>query len=125
MALLSAWIAPYPISANRYWRKTKTGRVYVSKEAQAFKKQFMPYFSSVYDVLYCDVEVHIKLSPKLNKNGTASKRVLDLDNCIKVTLDALNGVAWADDRQVKKLVVVYGTPVINGSLCVEVYKAEF
>ena len=29
----------------------------------------------------------------------------DVDNCAKAALDALNGVAWADDSQVARLVV--------------------
>ena len=29
----------------------------------------------------------------------------DVDNCAKAALDALNGVAWADDAQVARLVV--------------------
>ena len=35
----------------------------------------------------------------------------DVDNCAKACLDALNGVAWADDSQVARLVVEksYGT----------------
>lgn len=35
----------------------------------------------------------------------------DVDNCAKAALDALNGVAWADDSQVARLVVEksYGT----------------
>ena len=27
----------------------------------------------------------------------------DLDNCLKLTSDALNGIAWVDDKQIKKL----------------------
>jgi Holliday junction resolvase RusA-like endonuclease len=27
----------------------------------------------------------------------------DLDNCLKLTTDALNGIAWVDDRQIKSI----------------------
>lgn len=30
----------------------------------------------------------------------------DLDNYAKTTLDALNGVAWVDDRQITKLTII-------------------
>lgn len=32
-----------------------------------------------------------------------SRRRLDLDNVVKVVLDALNGVVWKDDSQVKRI----------------------
>lgn len=45
----------------------------------------------------------------LRKNGLAKNAPAlprpDLDNCAKACLDALNGVAWADDSQVRRLVV--------------------
>lgn len=49
--------------------------------------------------------------PATHKNKSGLRRnapVLprcDVDNAAKACLDALNGVAWADDRQVGKLVV--------------------
>lgn len=27
----------------------------------------------------------------------------DLDNCLKLTTDALNGIAWVDDKQIKQI----------------------
>ena len=38
------------------------------------------------------------------KNSTALPRQ-DVDNVAKAVLDALTGVAWADDRQVRRLVI--------------------
>ena len=35
-----------------------------------------------------NVQLSIKLLPKLTKKGLASKQCLDLDNCLKVALDA-------------------------------------
>jgi crossover junction endodeoxyribonuclease RusA len=47
---------------------------------------------------------------------------MDLDNCLKVTLDALQGVAYDNDAQIKRIVAEYGNPVINGGVTVEVNK---
>lgn len=50
----------------------------------------------------------------------ASKTVIDLDNCLKVTLDALQGIAYDNDAQIKKLIAEYGNPVINGGVIIKV-----
>lgn len=66
------------------------------------------------------VQVSLVLKPKATKRGT-SKRRIDLDNCAKVALDALNGIAYEDDKQVRRIVVELGEPVKDGGLaiCVE------
>ena len=49
---------------------------------------------------------------------------MNLDNCLKVTFDALNGVVYRDDRQIKRIRnVEYAEPDGVGGLIVEV--AEF
>ena len=50
--------------------------------------------------------------------GQASKVRLDLDNCIKVALDALIGIAYEDDSQVVRLTAEIGEPVEGGGLSV-------
>lgn len=88
---------PYPPSANRYWRKTRTGRVYVSDEAKTFKQE----------VGYCaggqsggpmmgDIRLVIDIY-RPRKSG-------DLSNRIKILEDALNGLAYHDDSQVTEIV---------------------
>jgi crossover junction endodeoxyribonuclease RusA len=49
---------------------------------------------------------------------TASEVVLDLDNALKVTLDSLNGVAWDDDSQVRRISAEYGPACEGGGLTV-------
>jgi Holliday junction resolvase RusA-like endonuclease len=88
---------PYPPSANRYWRKTKHGRVYVSEEAKAYKSNV----ATLGAVKGCrpltgDVAM-ILIVYRPQKSG-------DLSNRIKVLEDALIGVAFADDKQVTQLV---------------------
>ena len=66
-----------------------------------------------------NVQLSIKLLPKLTKNGLPSKVCLDLDNCLKVALDALQGCLYDNDNQVKRILLEYGEPVENGGLSIE------
>lgn len=58
-------------------------------------------------------EVHVLVQTRRRLPGSAPKRVTeqpdtckpDADNILKSVLDALNGVAWRDDRQVTKACV--------------------
>lgn len=114
---------PYPISANRYWR-TFRGMTVVSSEAKAYKQQVAQIAQSSGCLKVSgDVAVYVVLHPKKNKDGSASKTVMDLDNCLKVVLDALQGVAYDNDRQIKQLVAKYGTAVDGGAVLVDVQAA--
>lgn len=42
-------------------------------------------------------------------------RCIDLGNCEKVLSDALNGVAWADDKQLRRIVLTRRTPDEHGA----------
>lgn len=111
---------PYPISANRYWRTFRNMTV-VSKEAQAYKQEVAQRALAAgmaRSGRMCALEV--VLHPKLTKKREASLVCLDLDNCLKVTLDALKGVAYIDDKQVRRIAASYGEPVEGGALTVEV-----
>ena len=111
---------PYPISANRYWRNFR-GRMVVSSEAKAYKKQVIWTFDALgITPASNDVALSIKLHPKLTTKGVASRTLIDLDNCIKVCLDALQGVLYVNDKQVKKLTAEVGEPVLGGGLSVGV-----
>jgi crossover junction endodeoxyribonuclease RusA len=87
---------PVPPSANRYWR-TVQGRVYVSTEARRYR-----------------VDVHLRaLTEGMRKPLTGpvvvsatiyrERKTGDLDNRLKVLLDALKGVAFIDDDQVVEI----------------------
>lgn len=61
---------------------------------------------------------NIKLSVdfyRLKPRDVASRNWGDLDNHIKAVLDALNGIAFVDDRQVTRIVAAkhFGEPHIN------------
>ena len=115
-------ILPYPISTNRYWR-TFRGMTVVSEEAKAYKKQV----AQIAQLSGCikhngNVSIDITLYPKRNKDGSANAKVLDLDNCLKVVLDALQGVAYDNDKQVVALTAKYANePKENGGVkvCIE------
>lgn len=105
---------PYPISANRYWRNRGNVR-YLSKEAKVYKQAVAVNAAGV-KPLDGAVELSVMVLPKQTKSGAASKVCIDLDNSLKVLIDALNGIAYQDDKQVKRIVAEYGVPVIGGGV---------
>jgi crossover junction endodeoxyribonuclease RusA len=85
---------PEPPSANRYWRIYR-GRAVVSAEAVEYKRVVRDKARAVgHRCFGPDVRVKVMLDwHRQRKSG-------DLDNRIKVALDALRGVLYADDKQV-------------------------
>ena len=88
-------VLPLPPSANRYWRHYN-GRVVVSEAAKTYKAGvwlvaqhagMRPFTGPV------AVRVHVY----------RARKVGDLDNFAKVTLDALQGIAYQDDAQIVEL----------------------
>lgn len=110
----------YPVSANRYWRNFK-GRMVVSAEAMQYKAHIGALWRAMSFPLHeGPVLVELLLHPKTTKAGAESKTRMDLDNCIKVAIDALKGIAFADDKQVRKLEAAISDPVEDGGLSVRV-----
>ena len=112
---------PYPVSANRYWRIWRNKAVR-SAEATAYKS-VVRRIAQEAGVMPSEgsVAVCLRLIPKANKDGSASKTVIDLDNALKVTLDALQGIIYENDKQVRRIVAEYGSePVAGGGLAVEI-----
>lgn len=126
----------YPPSANRY----KLPRIipvrrgsqpaitwYLSKEAKAFKEEVAwrakqagirsPVSGFVRVVLTLiphqpkDVADRARKDPKL---WPLTVQSLDVGNVEKVALDALNGLAWNDDRQIEELIVRRAEPGQQG-----------
>lgn len=100
-------ILPYPVSANRYWRtvvakKQLRALTFVSDEAKAYKQE-VAWRAKAAGVKPISglVELRVRLVPK---NGVC----MDLDNALKVTIDALKGVVYADDSQVYRIVAERG-----------------
>lgn len=93
---------PYPPSTNRYWRfNPKFGSMYVTHEARKYKadleaiarRQLGP--RARFPVYRGPVAVSV-IVYRPAKRG-------DLDNTLKVMLDALRGVAFVDDDQVVRI----------------------
>lgn len=113
---------PYPPALNRYYRNFR-GITVISKKGKDWKKYAaLQAKASGMRIIEGAVSVHLVLHPKTKKNGEASKIRMDLDACAKATLDALNGVAYRDDKQIERLLVELGPPVLDGGLSVSVTK---
>ncbi len=111
---------PYPISANHYkaprifypkGKKKPAIMWYLTKEAEAYKEEvaWLVKASGLRAPFDGRVRVGIELYPhrpldyrdRMRKHGDAwddTVESLDLDNTRKVLLDALNGIAYVDDK---------------------------
>lgn len=111
---------PYPTSANRAWRNWN-GMTVKSKEARVYQREtaVLALQAGLVAPTYGSLWVSIALHPKKPlRASNAPSRSIDLDNACKIALDALNGVAWQDDRQIERLTVERLEPITNGALVV-------
>ena len=86
-------VLPYPISANRYWRHSARG-VFISDEARAYKAEVR---------LRCLKKGIVKLAGFVNVECwlvPKSAVCIDVDNSLKIALDALQGWAYYNDKQI-------------------------
>lgn len=111
---------PYPISINRMYRNFR-GIMVMSKEGREYKEKckHIALLNGI-EKIEGEVKLEITLLPKLTKKGEASKVRIDLDNLCKATLDSMNGVLYEDDKQITKLVLQIGDPVLKGGLIIKV-----
>lgn len=118
MAEATRLVLPYPVSANRYWRSFvpkghRRAIVTLSDEAKAYKAEVRKWclLAGMRQPLEQRVAVEYTLYPKRPQDWARRARKdpdgwadtvqsLDLDNCAKVLLDALKGLAFDDDRRV-------------------------
>lgn len=87
---------PLPPSMNTYWRTTKRGRMHLSHEGRSFKERAS---------LAALAHGVTPISGDVSLTGVVyfKNRRRDLDNAIKPLLDALEGIAFANDRQVRRI----------------------
>lgn len=115
---------PYPPSTNRLWRH-QAGRVMASPEAKAWKHQAAWIARAAgLTPIAGPVAMDVTLHPKLTSKGRASRARIDLDNALKAGLDALQGIAYADDKQITRLSAALGYPLPDGGLTVHVTGAS-
>lgn len=132
-------VLPYPISANRYWRSFAVGGraiVTLSPEAKSFREEvrWLVAQASQQQVglrkpMTGRIELTVQLYPKrpLDFAKRARKdpdgwedsvQCIDLGNCEKVLCDALNGIAWVDDKQIRRMILQRESPDQHGARCV-------
>lgn len=86
---------PMPPSANRYWRNYR-GITVISNEAKAYKAAAAISAREQGAVCHtCPVAVTVWVY--------RGRKAGDLDNRLKVVLDALSGIAYGDDQQIVEL----------------------
>lgn len=117
---------PWPVSANVYWRTRVVKGVamtYVSAEAKEYKRAVDRLLAAAgfQNPILGRVAVALTLYPhrpqdwqkRQRKFGAAwddGVRSIDLDNAIKVTLDALKGIAFEDDVWVRRITAERAEP---------------
>jgi crossover junction endodeoxyribonuclease RusA len=123
----------YPVSANRYWRSfvprgSSRAIVARSPEANAYIQdvQLRAVMHGLRQPFAHWVYVRISLFPNrpLDWARRAAKdpdgweltvQCLDLGNCEKVLCDALNGILWRDDKQIRQMVLRRMPPDAHGA----------
>lgn len=129
---------PYPISANRYWRPVHLGKhisIVPTKEAKAYRIEVatLARKAGVRQPLSGRVELQVQLYPnrpqdwktRQRKHGQAwddTVMCMDLGNCEKVLSDALNGIAWNDDKQHRRILLERMEPDEHGARVVVTIK---
>lgn len=108
---------PEPPSANRYWRVAR-GRPYLSAEAKAYKLEVR---AIALRAGLASLPFPAGRPIVVGLYWYRSRRAGDLDNRAKVALDGLNGLVWADDRQIVELHLYrFDRPGTPGSLLLTV-----
>jgi crossover junction endodeoxyribonuclease RusA len=89
------FVLPLPPTMNHYWRSVGR-RVLISAAGREYRKA-CAVVALAQRVTLLEGDVSVRAIVHMKRLGC------DLDNRIKPLLDALNGIAWADDGQVAEL----------------------
>lgn len=133
-------ILPYPVSANRYWRSFvpkgwTRAVVHLSDEAKQYKKAvgWIAKAAGFREPTEKPIEIGaITLVPPATRKRRDPKTkllverknsaALNLDNALKVTIDALNEIVYVDDEQIKRIrgPIEYAEPQGQGALIIDI-----
>jgi Holliday junction resolvase RusA-like endonuclease len=101
---------------------TRTGKAYTpkrTKEAERTIAQYAMAKRSTYDIPFpITGPLRVGIAFLLSKKQTG-----DIDNYAKTVLDALNGVIWQDDKQIKRLDLDIATHDEGGTM-IEIHYQE-
>jgi crossover junction endodeoxyribonuclease RusA len=107
---------PWPVSINRYWRRAGT-HIHISNEGREYRAKVARIAGQHNGFGTARIAVEIEAFPP-------DRRKRDLDNLLKVTLDALQaGRMFADDAQVDELSIARRAVVAGGSILVKIREA--
>jgi crossover junction endodeoxyribonuclease RusA len=123
-------VLPYPISSNRYWRPVRIGNhitIVPTSEAKAYRKEVSTLATRAgVTRLHGRLAMTLRLYPhrpqdwakrarKDPDNWADTVMCIDLGNCEKVLSDALNGIAWEDDKQLLRIQLERAEPDQHGA----------
>jgi len=105
-------------------RVTRSGHAYTPRQTVKYERHVVNCYNEEYELVKLNGEIHAEITAvyPIPKNTPKARRELmllgninptikpDCDNVAKAIMDALNGVAYDDDKQVTKLTVnkIYG-----------------
>lgn len=113
---------PYPPSTNRYWR-TFRSRLVISEEARKYKANAaqLGALAGLGAPLTGPVCLEANLSPKRPQRPSKRPvRCMDLDNALKVVIDALQGIAYINDSQIVRIIATRIEPSTSGQIHITV-----
>ena len=110
-------VLPYPPSVNHYLRHAGHA-VYRTKEANDYRK-FVGW------ILHEKMEIEpLKGALKVSSVAYRPRKAGDIDGILKVSLDAMNKLAYEDDKQIVELHVTRRDDKDNPRLEVEISEVE-
>ena len=114
---------PLPPSENRrFIPLAKTKRLILTEESRAWKKSAQWDVRQQYrgEPLLGQVQVMLTVHKRRNKDGSEHGGKFDIHNRLKLALDSLTGIVYADDSQIDPLIVTKGAPVERVAITVQV-----
>jgi crossover junction endodeoxyribonuclease RusA len=105
-----------PPSLNVMYRKSKYGAIYKTKLAKEYMElvhQTIKEQNENIEILNCNVKVTIIMYQN-------DKRKRDIDNILKVLLDAMNNIIYIDDSQITELHIKKVCSTENNKIEIEI-----